>query len=65
MAKTDEDRWLSVDEIRRYPGVNNDTIYKLIKEKGMPASRVGPLWKLKISDFDEWVRKGGGSEEKR
>lgn len=63
MAKT-EDRWLSVDEICRYLGVSNDTIYKWIKEKGMPASRVGRLWKFKITDIDEWVRKGGANEEK-
>ena len=63
MAKT-EDRWLSVDEICRYLGVSNDTIYKWIKEKGMPARRVGRLWKFKITDIDEWVRKGGANEEK-
>jgi excisionase family DNA binding protein len=59
-----EDRWLSVDEICKYIGVSNDTIYKWIKEKGMPASKVGRLWKFKIADVDEWVRKGGANEEK-
>lgn len=63
MAKT-ENRWLSVDEICKYLGVSNDTIYKWIKEKGMPANRVGRLWKFKIADVDEWVRKGGANEEK-
>lgn len=63
MAKT-EDRWLSVDEICRYLGVSNDTIYKWIKMKSMPASRVGRLWKFKIAEVDEWVRQDGASEEK-
>lgn len=62
MANT-EDRWLSVDEICRYLGVTNDTIYNWIKTKGMPANKVGRLWKFKIADVDEWVRKGGASEE--
>ena len=42
-----EDRWLSVDEIGKYLGVSNDTVYKWINRKGMPANRVGRLWKFK------------------
>jgi len=57
-----EDRWLSVDEIGNYLGVKRDTIYKWISEKGLPASKIGRLWKFKIADVDEWVRKNSASE---
>ncbi len=59
-----EDRWLSVDEICKYLGVSNDTVYKWINKRGMPASRVGRLWKFRKEEIDEWVRKGGASKGK-
>lgn len=57
-----EDRWHSVDEIGEYLGVKRDTIYKWISEKSMPAHKVGRLWKFKLNEVDEWVRKGGATE---
>lgn len=58
-----EDRWLSVDEIGVYLGVKRDTIYKWISEKGLPANKIGRLWKFKTADVDEWVRTGGATED--
>ena len=56
-----EDRWLSVDEIGAYLGIKRDTVYAWISEKGMPASKVGRLWKFKKDDVDAWVRSTGAS----
>lgn len=53
-----EDRWLSVDEIGDYLGVKRDTVYKWISDKGMPAHKIGRLWKFKKGEVDEWVRTG-------
>jgi excisionase family DNA binding protein len=53
-----EDRWLSVDEIGNYLGVKRDTVYKWIGEKGLPAHKIGRLWKFKKDEVDEWVRAG-------
>ncbi len=60
-----EDRWLFVDEIGDYLGIKRDTVYKWISDKGMPARKIGRLWKFKKDEVDEWVRKGGSdfSEE--
>jgi len=52
------DRWLSVDEIGGYLGVKRDTVYKWINDKGMPAHKIGRLWKFKKEDVDNWVKKG-------
>jgi len=59
---TMEDRWLSVDEIGDYLGIKRDTVYKWISEKGMPAHKIGRLWKFKKDEVDEWVREGKAGE---
>ena len=57
-----DDRWLSVDEIADYLGVSKDTVYTWINAKGMPAHRVGRLWKFKREVVDEWVRSGKATQ---
>ena len=68
MAKIN-DRWLSVDEICKHLGVSKDTVYKWIDKHGMPAHRMGRLWKFKKEQVDTWVESGGATsgamEEKR
>ncbi len=56
-----EDRWLSVEEICKYLGVSNDTVYKWIDKHNMPAHRMGRLWKFKKDEVDEWVKAGGAN----
>ncbi|NYR27015.1 helix-turn-helix domain-containing protein, partial [Escherichia coli] len=56
------DRWLSVDEISEYLGVKRDTVYQWITDKGMPAHKIGRLWKFKVSQVDDWVETVGAQE---
>lgn len=51
--------WTSVDDIARHLGVARDSIYRWIDRRGLPAHRIGRLWKFKISEVDDWVRAGG------
>lgn len=57
------DRWLSINDISLYLGVTNDTIYKWIEKKGLPAHKIGRLWKFKKEEVDDWVRSGRAAEE--
>ena len=50
--------WLSADDIAGHLGVTKDTVYSWIVEKGMPAHKVGRLWKFQASEIDDWVRRG-------
>ena len=59
------DRWLSVDDICAHLGISRDTVYKWIDRKGMPAHRVGRLWKFKKAEVDDWVRAGGAGDGNR
>ena len=54
---------LSADQIASHLGVTKDTVYAWIAAKGMPAHKVGRLWKFQVSEVDEWVRSGGASSE--
>lgn len=54
-----DDRWLSVEEIAEYLGVAKDSVYRWIEQRGLPAHKVGKLWKFKRSEVDAWVRTAG------
>jgi len=56
-----DDRWLSVDEIATHLGVKRDTIYIWIERKGMPAHKLGRLWKFQKDDVDGWVVRSAGT----
>jgi DNA-binding protein excisionase family len=54
-----EDKWISLVEAAEYLGVNKDTIRNWIKKKnGIPAHKVGRLWKFKLTELDKWIKSG-------
>jgi len=53
-----------VEQIAGHLRGTRDSIYRWIDRKGLPAHRVGRLWKFQLSEIDEWVRKGSADEEK-
>lgn len=56
------DPWVSVEQIAKHLGVTRDSIYRWIDGKGLPSHRIGRLWKFKISEVDDWVRRGEAQE---
>jgi excisionase family DNA binding protein len=60
-----EERWVDIEEVAAHLGVNRDSVYRWIETKGFPAHRVGRLFRLKLSEVDEWVKQGGGRKDKR
>lgn len=55
--------WLSADDIATHLGVTKDTVYTWIAAKGMPAHKVGRLWKFQPAEVDDWVRRKGASND--
>ncbi len=53
--------WVSVDDVAAHIGVAKDSVYRWIEAKGLPAHRIGKLWKFKLSEVDDWVRSDGAS----
>ena len=55
--------WVSVDDIALHLGVAKDSVYRWIERKGLPAHKMGRLWKFKIEEVDEWVKSGGAADD--
>ncbi len=60
-----EDRWLSVEEIAAYLGVQRDTVYKWKRLKGMPHQKIGRLVKFRKAVIDKWVESGKAAKPPR
>lgn len=59
MDKIMEDKWINTDEAAEYLGVKATTIREWIKRSnGIPAHKIGRLWKFKKDELDEWIKSG-------
>lgn len=53
--------WVAVEEVAQHLGVAKESIYRWIESKGLPAHKIGRLWKFKLSEVDDWVRAAGAT----
>lgn len=53
--------WASIDEAAAHLGVRKDSVYRWIESRGLPARKIGKLWKLKLSEVDVWVNASGAN----
>ena len=53
------ERWCSMKEICEYLG----TVLAWIEKREMPATKIGRLWKFKISEVDAWMKSGVAAEK--
>ena len=64
-----DEHFLTTEEVLDYLQVNLRTVYRLIKSKKLPATRVGRQWRFRRRDLDIWLannrtRVGSGSPDK-
>lgn len=53
------DSWIGIAETAEYLGITKETIRNWIeKENGIPAQKIGKLWKFKKSELDVWIKSG-------
>ena len=60
-----QERWVDVEEVAAHLDVRKFSIYRWIESKGLPAHRAGRLLRFKLSEIDDWMRRGGGSKTPR
>lgn len=58
MSDQTQEKWSSIDEIAEHLGVSKDTIRIWIKKKEMPAYKIGKRWKFKVSEVEQWIKRG-------
>ena len=64
MIENNEDKWIDIEDAANYLSVSKDTIRNWIKKNtGIPAHRIGKLWKFKKSELDEWIKSGKSAIE--
>ena len=62
MAENNVEKWSTLKEVQEHLGVGRETILHWISLRGMPAYKVGRLWKFKLSEVDAWMKSGGAAE---
>lgn len=53
---------MSVNEVSKYIGVHRVSVYRFIKENGLPFVTVGSRKKFEKEAIDSWVKSGGASK---
>lgn len=53
--------WVSVADVAAHLGVRKDSIYRWIERRGLPARKIGKLWKLRLSEVDHWAVQHGSA----
>jgi len=47
--------WVSIEEVAAHLGVRKESVYRWIEGQGLPATKIGKLWKLRLSEVDTWL----------
>ncbi len=55
--------WVTAGQVAKHLGVVKDTLYRWRERRGLPAHKIGRLWKFQLSEVDEWIRAGGADDE--
>jgi excisionase family DNA binding protein len=65
MLMTTTEPWVSVEDVAKHLGVARDSVYRWIESRGLPAHKVGRIWKFKLSHVDAWVEAGGAKGDEQ
>lgn len=55
--------WVTGEQVSQHLDVVKVTVYRWRERKGLPAHKIGRLWKFQLSEVDEWVRAEGADED--
>ena len=52
------ENFISIEDAATYLNIKSVTLRKWVKEKDVPAHKIGKQWKFKRSELDEWINSG-------
>jgi len=57
---------MTIEEVAAYMQVSRFTIYRLVKSRTMPGTKIGRQWRFHRQEIDRWLkeRSGGGRGER-
>ena len=55
-----DEPWVGIRDVAAHLHVSKDTVYRWVDKQGLPAHRVGRLFRFRLSQVDEWVQNHGG-----
>ena len=58
METREVEKWVNLEDVAEHLSVSKDTVRVWMKEGKLPVYRAGKRYKFKISEVDEWLRKG-------
>lgn len=47
--------WMTIDEIAAHLKVSKETIYKMVQQNQIPASKLGNQWRFNRETVDSWL----------
>jgi len=50
--------WLTLEEAAKHLKIGKSTIYRLARDGGLPAHRMGRVWRFDAEELDEWLKAG-------
>jgi excisionase family DNA binding protein len=56
--KITTEKWVNLEDIAEHLSVSKGTVRTWMREGKLPINKAGKRYKFKISEGDEWVRKG-------
>ena len=59
----EKEPWVAAEGVASHLGVNKDSVYRWVENRGLPAHKVGRLLRFRLSEVDEWVKSASVSEE--
>ena len=59
-----ENRFMDVPALAEYIHLAKSTVYKMVSNKTIPFSKIGPRTLFDRVQIDQWVINGGGMEDK-
>jgi excisionase family DNA binding protein len=53
------EQMLTPKEVMQRLRISRNTFYRWVHDRGLPARKVGRVWRVPADELDEWERRGG------